>query len=89
LIEKPRDRCESVYTFPGNALVDEIANLGEDGVAQFDAEETGADGRAEVSFESQQNGRGQICLLAKQAEQSCAVGGKFVVTRQSASRLEG
>ena len=71
------------------ALVDEVADLCEDGVAQFDAEKPGAGGVVEVAFEALQDGGGQVGLLAKHAEQGCAVGGELVITRKAAGRLDG
>jgi hypothetical protein len=67
------------------ALVDEIADVGEDGIVQVDAQEFGAEWGSEVLFEVLQHIGGQIGLPPEQSQQGGAVGWALVVAWQTAS----
>ena len=46
-------------------LVDKVADVGQDALAQFHTQKTGADAGAQILFKALQYGSGQIRLLAK------------------------
>jgi len=74
---------------PSNALVDEVADVGQDALAEFDTKKAGVDPGLQGDFKALQDSGRQICLLAEELEQSLAVGGQFVVAGQTACGANG
>jgi hypothetical protein len=66
-------------------LVDEIADVGEDGVVQIDTQELSTEWGSEVLFEILQHIGRQIGLPTEQAQQGSAIGWTLVVAWQAAS----
>jgi len=73
----------------GQSLVDKIADIREDSLAQFYAQQSRTKRGAEVLFKTLKDGVGQVRLPAKQAQQRRAVGWPLIVSGQSTCRADG
>jgi hypothetical protein len=69
--------------------VDEVADVGEYLLTEFDAQQLRLVTGVEVLFEALEDGAGEIGLCAQHPEQGCAVGGELIVAGQTACGAEG
>jgi hypothetical protein len=76
--------------WPGNPdLVDEVANVCKDRVAQIHTKQARAEWSAQALLEALEDGGREISLLAQQFQQRSAIGWILVVAGQPACRTNG